>query len=239
MILRFSLLALALSSASALHAQETDGKNSATKVAKPSRDYVMIQLTHERWRDVPDSVKTAGFGRGLNAYLCYDFPIKKSSFSFAAGVGIGSSNMYFADQRVVFADSSQTAALSGKQVRFVNSGDQYDRFKLTTIYAEAPLELRYFSNPENRNRGFKAAAGLRVGTLLSAYTKGKREFDGNNIVDKQITKRYFENLRFAGTLRLGYGNFSVLGTYNLNSLFRETEGPQITPYSIGLCISGL
>ena len=42
----------------------------------------------------PDSVATTGFGRGFNGYICYDFPLGKSNFSFAAGIGIGTSNIY-------------------------------------------------------------------------------------------------------------------------------------------------
>jgi len=80
---------------------------------------------------------------------------------------------------------------------------------------------------------------LRVGTLVGAHTKGTYKVEGTKMTDKINTKRYLENWRFAGTARIGWGNFSLMGTYNLNALFKEGMGPDVVPYSIGLCITGL
>lgn len=206
-----------------------------SSISKPSRDFLMVQLTYDNWSNKPDSVKTTGLGRGLGIYLCYDWPINNSHFSFASGIGIGSSNIFFKSQELSLKDTGSL----GSQVRFVDATESYKKYKFATAYFEAPFELRYFSNKENRNAGFKAAVGLRIGTLLNGHTKGVYTLDGNKMTEKVDTKRYLEKWRFAATLRLGYGNFSLLGTYNLNSLFKATNGPQVTPYSIGICISGL
>lgn len=230
---RLALLAFLLLPATAVMAQDTDDKNSAERVEKPSRDFVMLQFTYEGWANKPDSVNLGGISRGFNAYVCYDFPIKNSNFSFAAGVGIGTSNIYFDNQEVVFTDSAQTA------VKFVDERKDYKKFKLTTAYLEAPFELRYFGNKYNRNRGFKAALGLRAGTLVGAHTKGRRNVDGSKVIDKVNTRRFMENWRVAATARIGWGNITLMGTYNLNTLFKDGQGPEITPYSIGICLTGL
>lgn len=209
-------------------------KSSKPALEKPSRDFVMIQLTYDAW-SAPDSVKTGGFGRGLNAYLCYDFPIRKSNFSFATGIGIGTSNIYLNNQQVSFTDTGSL----GTQVRFLQETKDYKKYKITTAYLEAPFELRYFANKENRNKGFKAAIGMRAGYLVGAHAKGTYTVDGNKIVEKTGTKRYFEKWRFGATLRVGYGNFSVFGAYNFNNVFKDGSGPKVTPYSVGLCITGL
>jgi len=232
----WALAATFLFSAATVVAQETDNKNSTPEKQKPARDFVMLQIGYDGWNNTPDSINTTGIGRGFNAYLCYDFPFsKKSHFSFAAGIGIGTSNIYFKDQELTFTD---TGAL-GNTVRFIPETRDYKKSKLTTAYLEAPFELRYFSNADNRNMGFKAAIGLKAGTLVGAHTKTKRSVEGSSVVEKVNTKRYLETWRVAATLRLGYGNFSVYGAYNLNSLFKEGSGPQVNPYSVGLCISGL
>jgi hypothetical protein len=207
-----------------------------TSISKPSRDYLMVQLTYDNWSNKPDTIKTTGLGRGLNIYLCYDWPINNTNFSFATGIGIGSSNIFLKQQTIRLEDTGAIAS----QATFMNDSlVGYKKYKLATAYLEAPFELRYFSNKENRNTGFKAAIGLRIGTLLNAHTKGVYTVDGNKVADKVDTKRYLEKWRFAATLRVGYGNFSLLGTFNLNSLFKATNGPQVTPYSVGICISGL
>ncbi|MBS1588282.1 MAG: outer membrane beta-barrel protein [Bacteroidetes bacterium] len=217
-----------------LHAQEVE-KTSAKEsiLSKPSRDFVMLQFTYEGWNK-PDSIRTTGFGRGFNGYICYDFPIAKSNFSFAAGIGIGTSNIYLDKQEIALNDTGSSA-----QARFIPQTMDYKKYKVTAAYLEAPFELRFFGNKENRNRGFKAAIGLRIGTLVGAHTKGRRSVDGTKIIDKEDSRRFLENWRFAGTVRIGWGNVTLLGTYNLNNMYKANAGPPITPYSLGICISGL
>ncbi len=210
---------------------ETPARQAARK---PSRDFVMLQFTYDAWANQPDSVKVGGFSRGFNAYLCYDFPIKASHFSFATGLGIGTSSMFFRDgQQLVLTDSGQKAA------QFIPQRYNYDKFKLTTAYLEAPFELRYFANKENRNRGFKAAIGMRVGYLLAAHTKGNRSENGAKLTEKVQSKEFLDKWRYGATLRLGWGNFSAFGAYNFNSPFQDGLGPAVTPYSIGICLTGL
>jgi hypothetical protein len=214
-------------------AQPVTRNTSASAYSKPSRDYLMLQFGYDTWLNAPDSINITGLGRAFNAYICYDFPIKQSNFSFAAGAGIGTSNIYFKDQEMVLTDTTTA-------VQFIPETLPYKRYKLNTAYVEAPFEIRYFSNKENRNKGLKIAAGLKVGTLLSAHTKGKRTLNNKPIIEKVNTKRYLESWRYAATLRVGYGNFSVFGSYNLGGMYKVNSGPEeIRAVSIGICLSGL
>lgn len=227
----FTLLILC---AAAVSEAQTESKaNNKSSYSTPSRDFFMFQVGYENWSGVPDSIKITGIGRAVNAYLCYDFPIAKSNFSFAAGAGIGTSNIYLKNQVILLTDTSSA-------VQFLNEPVDYKKYKLTTAYIEAPFELRFFGNKENRNKGFKAAIGLRVGALVSSHTKGKRTFNSKPIIEKVSTKRYLETMRYSGTMRLGFGNLSVYGAYNIGNLFRVANGPEnIRPYQIGICITGL
>lgn len=230
MVQRLALLTLLALAPFMTKAQEVEKGSTAKNTSrKPSRDFVMVQMGYEGWNK-PDSIKTTGIGRAFNAYLCYDFPIKKTKLSFAAGIGIGTSNVYFDNQELFYRDTSS-------RVEFINETRDYKKYKFTTAYIEAPFELRYFSNVENRNRGFKAAIGLRAGTLVSAHTKSR--VNGTKTNEKVIRKDYLESWRFAGTVRVGWGNFSVFGAYGLTPLFKEGQGPEITSYTVGLCLTGL
>jgi hypothetical protein len=202
-----------------------------TPTEKPASDFLMIQLGIDGWAGKPDSIHTTGIGKGLNVYLCKNYPLKNSKLSFAAGIGIGSSSIYLDNQEARFADTTF--------VKFEAETKNYSKYKLTTAYFEAPLELRYFDNNVNKNKGFKAAIGLRIGTLLQAHTKGVYSFSGVKTTDKVVSKHFLDTWRFAATARVGYGNFSLFVAYNLNTLFKAGSGPDITPYSVGLCISGL
>lgn len=213
--------------------QSKDGPKKSSSYSKPSRDNAMLQLGYETWSNVPDSIQLTGIGRAMNAYITYDFPINKSNFSFAAGAGIGTSNIYFKDQAIVLTDTTT-------YIRFIDEPVNYKKYKLTTAYLEAPFELRYFSDKVDRNKGWKVAVGLKVGTLLSTHTKGKRTFNNKPVIEKVNAKRFIESYRYSFTGRIGYGNFSLYASYSLSNMFKLNQGPEnIKPMQIGLCISGL
>ena len=207
-------------------------------IVKPSRDFLMIQATYNNWIKKPDSVKTKPFAYGFHAYVCYDFPIRKTKLSFAAGLGVSVSVEYLDLQQIANYD---TARVLAQQVRFIPDPDSitYKRYKFVTSYITAPFELRYFGNAQNRNKGFKAAIGLQIGTLLGAHTKALTSVGGTNIKYKVDTKRYVSPWDFAATARVGWGNFSIFASYNLTTVFKENDGPPITPASVGICLTGL
>jgi hypothetical protein len=235
-----ALLAFLLIPFYSVFAQETPDKinSSATPppIVKPSRDFVMIQFAYNNWVKKPDSIKTKPFGYAFNAFVCYDFPIKKSKLSFAAGIGININVVYLDLQQIV---SNDTSTATNSQARFVSDTANFKRYKFVTTYLTAPFELRYYSNTINRNNGFKAAIGMQVGTLLGAHTKAVTSVDGAVVKYKEDTKRYVTPWNFAATARVGYGNFSLFGSYNLTNVFKQNAGPPITPASVGICISGL
>ena len=232
-----ALLAIALMPAALVLAQDEKVNSSAVPppIVKPSRDFVVLQLGYTTWAQKPDSVKTKTIGYTFNGYVCYDFPIKKSKFSFATGLGINTSVIYL-DQQVL---ANRDTGSLGNQARFIPDTSHYKRYKFVTTYLQAPFELRYFSNTLNRNKGFKAAIGMQVGTLLGAHTKGLRSVDGTNVKEKVDTKRYVSTWNFAATARVGWGNFALFGSYNLTNVFKENSGPVITPVTAGICLTGL
>ncbi len=229
------MLMLAATITSGVRAQETE--ETKKKVVKPSRDFVMIQLSYENWSGTPDNVKIGGIGRGFGAFLCYDFPISKSNFSFAAGIGISNSNIYFDNQLAIL--NSNSSSIRFQNVDTATGQDLYKKSKLSTTYLEAPFELRFFANKENRNRGFKAAIGMHVGLLVGAHSKNKNTVSGPSVVEKVNSKRYMQTWKFAPTARIGWGNFSVFGSYNLSPTFNNGEGPEVFPYAVGITITGL
>ncbi len=206
-----------------------------------SNDHVMVQFGLDGWSGtVPDSAKPSGFSRHFNAYIMLDKPFKTNPrFSVGLGVGIGSSNMFF-ERRLVDIKSQAT------RLPFTNldSANHFKKYKLTTVYAEAPVELRYASNPENSNKSFKIAVGAKVGQLINAHTKGKtlQSKSGttiNGYIAKENSKKFFNATRLAVTGRVGYGIISLYGAYQITTLLKDATGPEIRPYSLGICISGL
>ncbi|MGI8637873.1 MAG: outer membrane beta-barrel protein [Segetibacter sp.] len=206
-----------------------------------SNDHFMLQYGFDNWSGTSDSTKPSGFSRFFNAYIMLDKPFKTNPrLSVGLGIGVGSSNIFF-NKRYVDLKSTSSAL----PFRKVDSLNHFKKFKLTTVFLEAPVELRYSSDPENSNSSFKAAIGVKVGTLLSAYTKGKtlQDKNGNTLnpyIQKESSKKFINTTRLAVTGRVGFGIFSIYGAYQITSFLKDIAGPtEIRPYSIGLCISGL
>jgi len=78
-------------------------------------------------------------------------------------------------------------------------------------------------NAHTRNRTLKS----RSGTTLNDYTL------------KEASKRYFNTTRIAATARIGWGHFTLYGSYQLTNLFKDGVAAEIRPYSIGITLSGL
>jgi hypothetical protein len=83
---------------------------------------------------------------------------------------------------------------------------------------------------------------------VDVHTKSKNWVDksGNTIsgfsdkfVQKQKDKYFFNGNRLVGTMRVGYGNLSLYGTYQLGSFIKEGLGPAVKPFSVGITLSGL
>ncbi|MFX1703084.1 Outer membrane protein beta-barrel domain-containing protein [Chitinophaga ginsengisegetis] len=208
--------------------------NKAVNKVTHSNDFLMVQLSYDGWAGAPDSIKS-GLNRGFNIALMYDFPFKKSKLSMAAGLGISTSGVYLKDHTMDIQGK-----LNRNQVSFPTSTAKKN--KVATTYLEIPIELRYRSVPDNANKGFKAAVGVKVGALVDAHTKIKYTgANGSKDIDKDANRGFFNPWRFAATARVGYGNFALFGSYSLNPLLKDnaSNNLDIRPYQIGICLSGL
>jgi hypothetical protein len=172
----------------------------------------------------------------------FDFPFKSDPrFSIGIGAGFGTDNVYFKN-----TDIDITGRLNSNKLSFRNVADtnHFKKYKLATTYLEAPVELRFAMNPENTNRSWKFAIGGKIGTLMSASTKGKtlQNKNGNTInafTQKEKAKRFFDGTRLSVTGRISYGVFGIYGAYQVNSFIKDGMGPDVRPFQIGLSISGL
>jgi hypothetical protein len=207
-----------------------------TAQVKTPADHLMIQFGYHNWYKKPDSIKTTSLGYFFNAFLCYDFKIKKTKLSFGTGIGVGTQVVFLNNQ---FIRRNDTGILSTAAHFYDDTDNEYKRYKFNTVFLTAPFELRYYANTTNRDKGFKAAIGVQVGALLGAHTKGLKSAGGTNLKEKENGKRFISPWNFAATARVGYGHFSLFGSYNFTNVFRETNGPDVAPISIGLSLSGL
>ncbi len=228
----------------AMAQKETKTKQDWSKIDISSRsaDHFMIQFGGDSWSGRPDSVRTGGFSRHFNFYFMVDKPFKTNPhFSVGIGAGIGTSNIFFNNTKVDIKSNAAKLPFTS-----VDSVDHFKKNKLTTIFLEAPVELRYFANPANPNKSWKAAIGVKVGTLLKAYTKDKNLVNKNgasiygpSYIVKESNKKFINGTMLAVTGRVGYGIFSLDAGYQVTGVLKDGVGPSMHKFSIGITISGL
>ncbi|MEO6721354.1 MAG: outer membrane beta-barrel protein [Ferruginibacter sp.] len=224
-------------------APDTKPKKDWSKVTlDQAGDHFMISLTSDNWSGAPDSISSrkSGLSRGLNVAIMLNKPFKSDPrWSVALGVGVSHSSIFFKNTSV-----DVKAAGSVLPFRNLDSTDHFKKYKLATTFLEVPIELRYTFRPDEEKKSWKIALGIKVGTMLNAHTKGKTLQNKanstlNNFTEKESKKAFFNSTRLAGTVRVGIGNFSLIGAYSLTGFLKDGAGPTIRPYQIGLCISGL
>jgi hypothetical protein len=211
-----------------------------TRSTPRSADHFMLQFGYLTWNGKPDSINTGGIPRTANVYFLFDFPFKTNpKMSAALGAGFGTDHMFFDKTNVGIKDRTTNLVF-----RNASDTNYFKKYKLSTVYLEAPIELRFTSNPDNNKRSVKAALGVKIGTLLSAHVKGKNLLSRsgatvNEYKMKEHSKEFFNKNRVSATARVGLGNFSLFGAYQVTPLFKEGVGPKINPLAVGLTLSGL
>lgn len=220
----------------AAHAQQARKKS----LGERANDHFLIQVGANMWNGKPDSIKTKSLGRDINVYFMFDFPFKTNKkLSVGIGAGIGSASVFFDRGSVDIAGNANRLVFNN-----LDTLQHYKKYKLATVYVEAPVELRYVQNPERSDRSFKFAIGAKVGALIDVHTRAKelRDKNGNslnNSTEKIKQKKYFNTNRLSLTARVGWGNFSLYGQYQVTGLLKDGFGAVIRPYTFGLTLSGL
>ncbi len=240
---------LSITAVTVLYGQKKDSTRSRTNLnridlSNRANDHFMLQFGYDGWLNTPDSINPSGFSRHFNFYFMYDKPFKANPhLSVGIGAGLGTSNIFFKNTYIDIKSQTTTLPFMNVSGATIN---HFDKYKFTTVFFEAPVELRLAANPVTPDKGFKAALGIKVGTLLKAYTKGKNMLDasgktmyGDRYIRKEQEKKFMNTTRFAVTGRVGFGNFTLDGSYQLTSFLKDGAGPTIHPYSIGLTLSGL
>lgn len=234
-------------------AQVDSSVNSTSSISTPKKidfsgrpsDHLLIQYGYDAWLNKPNYVRTGGFSRHFNLYLMADKQFKSNPhFSSAYGIGISSNNIFFDRQYVDVKTQADTMTFADQTTINGVSG-VYEKFKLTSIYLTIPLELRFFTKPENPNKSWKFAVGGKVSYLLKAYSKGKNFLDskgnsvfGDSYIQKEQSKKFFNPFLFSLCARAGWGNFSFNVDYSINSPLKD-GAPQVNLLSLGLTVSGL
>jgi hypothetical protein len=121
------------------------------------------------------------------------------------------------------------------EIEILDPGVLLKKSKLTTTYLTVPflLELQV---PANNNHLNLAAGPIGAVKLMS---HSKMVFDDNHKI-KSNSDFNLNMLRYGATVRLGYSNLQLFGTYYFSPLFQDGKGPggfDLYPFEVGMAFS--
>lgn len=187
-----------------------------------------VELALNRGLDAPDNFDLGLWGsRTINIYYQYEIRILKSKFSLVPGIGVSLERFKFRNGHIL-----QYAGASDDSVMLLAPADSKDLYpnlrkvQLINNYIDLPVELRFTSNPDDPARSLKISVGARIGYMYDAFNKLKFKQDGEV---KQIKDKQFYNLnriRYGVYGKIGIGNISLFGYYNVSPMFKEGKGFQ-------------
>jgi hypothetical protein len=206
------------------------------------------------------NVYWAGFGLGINGYLnakngisvpkgfdldyaksidvtCnfweQKIPIWKRHINIVTGMGFDFNNYRLSNNYSLIKGTSQVSAVYDSSVSFKKN-------KLMLSYLNVPLLLQFDTDPIGKgHRTIHLSAGVVGGLRIGAHTKQEYEIDGTNYSPKIHDDFDLNPFKCSAMVRVGYGNLDLYASYALTSMFKNNEGPQLYPFSVGLTIIGL
>ena len=229
-MLTAALTLSAQESAPEVELKVTDDFVEFKKSINESSDRLVVDLSYDMLLNLPDSIKTKGFSRGINVYFTYDVVLGNSRFSIAPGIGFGSNN-YFMNYQIS-SDSS------GAYFDKFPEGVKAKKSKMGVTYIDIPVELRFRSVPNKKGTSWKLAAGFKAGYMVQSKWKYKGTDFGKGKKFKQFDIENVNKFRYGVMLRGGYGIWNLFAYYSLSDMFND-KGPKMTPLSFGISINGL
>lgn len=201
---------------------------------------VQLNWGYNSFVDVPADLEISSMSTGVDIYALHTLFGRESFVSLAAGGGFSvqniKSNSYF-----VNSDSSYFQALP-KDL-------DYSKNKVTTVFVDIPIELRFRSRPKPRDkagivrkRNFRFAIGFKLGYNIQKYIKYdgqdyRSHNYGNQVKFKEYNLKNILPYRYGIYSRIGIGNFSLYAYYALTDYFEKEKGPVLRLFSIGLSIN--
>lgn len=144
---------------------------------------------------------------------------------FVTGLGLNWNNYRFdGNNNIVKGDNGM--------IEILNPAGNLEKSKLTTLYLHIPF-LFELQVPVNQNH-FNVAAGPIGAVKIASHSK--MVFEDNHKI-KSNSDFNLNMLRYGATVRAGYSNFNIYGTYYLTPLFRTGDGPMgydLFPFEVGV-----
>jgi hypothetical protein len=157
-----------------------------------------------------------------------DIHIYKNYVNLVTGLGFQFDQYGFRNNITLNPDASYISASYDSVDYSVN--------RLRTSWINLPL-LIDFNLGKDPDKAFHIAGGMVFGYRMHAKTKQEFSIDKR---EYEITTKDDYNLapfRYSATVRAGYGDFTIFANYALSTLFENSKGPKLYPFSMGIALN--
>lgn len=161
-----------------------------------------------------------------------DFEIKlyRRNIMLVTGIGFSINNFRFKSDAWLEPNADSVTAIVDPSVTLKKN-------KLVAEYINIPLLLE-FNTSENRDRTVHLAAGVIGGLRIGSRVKMIQKKDGDESKVKIYDDFNLNPFRCDATVRVGFKNFTVFGSYGLLAMFKDNKGPELMPFTAGIRLVG-
>lgn len=189
-------------------------------------DKLILNFTSDNWSGLPSRFTGKAIrSRGFSFLLMNDRMNATGKFGLGMGLGFMSQNVH-TDAMVMDTTANETEASLQKIPDSLN----YDLNKLSLNFINAALELRFRTKLNKHGERFKLSLGVIAGVLIQSHTK----YEDDNGKFKTYHVKHLNKFQYGFSGRIGYDNYAVMGYYSMVDVFKDGEGPPLTPFSIGI-----
>jgi hypothetical protein len=204
-------------------AQDTPTETTKIKKTKSKQEKFIMDIGLDSWMKTPPGVSTQWIkSRRFEFYFMTDKAFAHGHLGIAYGLGMSFTNV-----------NSNATYSNGSDSLVPYQGISPSQNKLSTNYLEIPLELRFRTSPLHNGNRLKLSVGAKAGWLMQEHLK----FQDGSVKEKFYNDSNVNPFRFAYIARIGYGKFSLMGYYGINSLFKNGTGNTIIPFGIGIAFT--
>lgn len=118
---------------------------------------------------------------------------------------------------------------------FDAEGVPYDfkKSRFSTTHFTIPVILGFETKPWDTDHSFRMGFGYSPGLMVKGKTKIVVGGDTQKVKDDFNLAPFRHELNYS----IGYGGLNLYASYDINGMFREGQGPELHPFSVGLIIN--
>jgi len=172
------------------------------------------------------------FNVNLNFYE-QNVNLIRNKLGLVTGLGLSWNNYRF-DNDVRLQKGENKLILT----RDSTEGVTCEKSKLVNTYLTLPVMLEVQTNRHSKANSFHLGAGVLGGWRIGTHTKYVFD-DGSRQKDKERSDFYMNPFKLDAIATVGWGMINLYATYSLTPMFQKNKGPELYPFSVGICLTDL